>query len=178
MPRVEKLDDLQRAEIFHLFKNTLIPTYEIMRKFKIHRDHYKAFNALLIREFGQAFFEDRKTRCYASSKVGNKNPMTGKHPATWNLGEPVADGKGYLMVYKPEWYTGRPGSKYVFQHNVVMCELLGLTELPDGFAVHHIDGNKTNNDPNNLALMLMSGHSRLHSILKKLAKSAETIREE
>lgn len=178
MPRVEKLDETQRAEIFHLYKTTLIPTYDIMKKFKVHRDHHKAFNAMLIQEFGKEFFEERKSRCYAASKTGDKNPVYGKHPPVWKGGEPVSDGKGYLMVLKPDWYTGRPGSKYIFQHNVVMCELLGLTELPEGFVVHHIDGNKTNNDPNNLALMLMSGHSKFHAMLRKLAKSAETIRKE
>lgn len=35
--------------------------------------------------------------------------------------------------------------------------------------VHHIDGNKTNNLENNLCLMTISGHMRLHRILDKLS---------
>ena len=74
------------------------------------------------------------------------------------------------MIKKPEWYTGRKGSDYVFLHTVVMCEHLGLTELPKGYVVHHIDGNKKNNTIDNLALMTVSGHSKLHLLMKNLCK--------
>lgn len=46
-------------------------------------------------------------------------------------------------------------------HIVAMEERLGRTLLPDE-CVHHIDGIKTNNDLNNLALLTRSGHARLH----------------
>lgn len=105
--------------------------------------------------------EDIKRKNYSRSKQGDKNPMLGKHPVNYK-GE-CADGKGYLTIYKPSWYTGRKGSERVFKHSVVMCEQLGLTEIPSGFVVHHIDGDKTNNNPNNLALMTMAAHARLHS---------------
>ena len=78
------------------------------------------------------------------------------------------------MQTKPTWYTGRKGSKYVYVHNIIMCELLNLTEIPKGFCVHHIDGNKQNNDISNLALLSISAHSKLHHIEQKL-QGAETI---
>lgn len=79
----------------------------------------------------------------------------------------VVDGQGYLMVKKPDWYTGRKGSDYVFYHTVVMCESIGLTELPAGFIVHHIDLNPHNNLISNLALMSIGAHNKLHSQLKR-----------
>ena len=82
----------------------------------------------------------------------------------------VDDGQGYLMVKKPEWYTGRPGSDYVFYHSVVMCEALGITEIPRGFVVHHIDCDKHNNDISNLALVTVSGHGKLHGVYRNLCK--------
>ena len=36
-------------------------------------------------------------------------------------------------------------------------------EIPNGFVVHHIDGNKANNDITNLQLMSRTEHSRLHN---------------
>lgn len=112
----------------------------------------------------------RKVKNYRASKTGDKNPMSGKvrelHP-NWIGGE-VSDGKGYIMVLKPEWYTGRPGSKYVFKHSVVMCEALGLTEMPKGFIVHHIDFDKTHNHIDNLAMMTSPAHSRLHHLLERV----------
>jgi hypothetical protein len=120
-------------------------------------------------------FDARKKRLYALSKTGDKNPMTGKfkelHP-NWKGGD-VLDGKGYVITLKPTWYTGRKGSKYVFKHSVVMCEALGLSEMPAGMIVHHIDGNPLNNSLDNLQMMTPSAHTRLHQL-----ERATTIRKE
>lgn len=92
----------------------------------------------------------------------------------------IEDGDGYLMCLKPEWYTGRKCSKYVFLHSLIMCEALGLTELPKGYCVHHIDFNPRNNDISNLSLMSLSAHSKLHSMINDLCKvqRSEKIRRE
>lgn len=47
------------------------------------------------------------------------------------------------------------------EHVVKMEERLGRPLMKDE-CVHHIDGNKLNNDENNLALLTTSGHARLH----------------
>jgi len=46
-------------------------------------------------------------------------------------------------------------------HVTLMEERLGRALLPDE-CVHHIDGDRRNNNINNLALVTRSGHSRLH----------------
>lgn len=61
---------------------------------------------------------------------------------------------GYV-VYTRGPYKGKT------VHTVVMEERIGRMLLSDE-VVHHIDGNRQNNDPNNLALMTRSAHSRLH----------------
>ena len=78
------------------------------------------------------------------------------------------------MVLKPEWYTGRKKSKHVFVHHIVVCAALGLTEIPKGWVVHHCDENPMNNVFDNLVLMTMTDHGRLHKTLE----SATTISKE
>lgn len=47
------------------------------------------------------------------------------------------------------------------QHRVVAEQMLGRP-LKRGEIVHHIDGNKHNNSPENLAVMTQADHLRLH----------------
>lgn len=49
------------------------------------------------------------------------------------------------------------------EHARAMCIALNITFIPKGFIVHHIDENKRNNDINNLALMTITAHNRIHS---------------
>lgn len=155
-------------QIHNLYVNTDTSLHEIAKMLHIKYDRLVNY---VIEKYSQEFFDDRKHRLYQKSKLGEKNPMLGKtkeqHPNYVGL---VEDGNGYFMCLKPDWYTGRKGSRHVFYHSVVMCEALGLTEIPKGFVVHHIDGNKKNNDISNLALLSSSAHSRLHAIERKLSK--------
>lgn len=48
-------------------------------------------------------------------------------------------------------------------HRVVAELKLGRALLP-GEIVHHIDGDKWNNDPDNLAVMTQAEHARIHCI--------------
>ena len=122
------------------------------------------YRGFLYKMYDRDYRKTRKQRSYQLSKQGDKNPMKGKfgesHP---RYKERVSDGRGYMMVLKPDWYTGRKGSHHVFEHSVVMCKALGITEIPEGFIVHHIDGDKLNNDPDNLLLTDRAGHQRIHN---------------
>ena len=155
-------------QICNLFENTDTSLHEIAKSFHIK---YTRLVDFLIDKYSQKVFDDRKRRLYQKSKLGENNPMLGKtgeqHPNYVGL---VEDGNGYFMCLKPDWYTGRKGSKHVFYHSVVVCEALGLTEIPKGFVVHHIDGNKKNNDISNLALLSTSAHSKLHAIERRMSK--------
>jgi hypothetical protein len=46
-------------------------------------------------------------------------------------------------------------------HRIVAEEILGRP-LKAGEVVHHIDGNKRNNDPSNLMVLTQSEHCKLH----------------
>lgn len=154
--------------VCNLFKNTMTSLQDICNETNIE---YWQMQEILHRHFTQYEIDSRKSKMYAKSKLGNNNPMTGKTgTAHHNYKGVVGDGNGYSMVLKPDWYTGRKNSRHVFLHHVVMCEYLGITEIPKGFCVHHIDGNKKNNDISNLCLLSMGAHTKLHQLQTKLCK--------
>lgn len=157
------------AQIVHLFTDTDATMATICKEVK--REDY-IVKSVLHDNFTEEEIKARKSRLYRKSKLGDLNPMTGKRGAEtsqWKGGI-VPDGQGYLMIQKPDWYTGRNRSDYIFYHSYVMCVALGLTEIPKGFVVHHIDHNPYNNDISNLALLNTSAHSKLHAIEKKMCK--------
>jgi hypothetical protein len=92
---------------------------------------------------------------YSASKMGDKNPMKGKcGEAHHNWVGLCEDGKGYL--------TCMHKGKRQLVHRIVMAQALGLMELPEGFEVHHIDGNTRSNELDNLALVTPIGHKTIH----------------
>ena len=164
-----KISDETISIICNLFVNTDTPLNTICKEARIK---YYQLQEILHKHFSQYDIDQRKAKLYRASKQGTDNPMSGRykenHP---NYKGIVVDGNGYLMQLKPEWYTGRAKSKYVFVHSVVMCEHLQITEIPKGFVVHHIDGNPCNNDIDNLALMTISAHSKLHQMINSVCKA-------
>lgn len=86
-------------------------------------------------------------------KKGDTPWKTGKGKAYWD------SNIGYYVI-------GANGKKYKY-HRYIMEQHLQRELLPEE-VVHHIDGNKTNNDINNLQLMnSISEHSKHHWNLRK-----------
>lgn len=67
---------------------------------------------------------------------------------------------GYILVYCPD-HPSADRSGYVLEHRLVMEKALGRTLKTDEY-VHHINGNKADNDIKNLALTNMSEHAKIH----------------
>lgn len=72
---------------------------------------------------------------------------------------------GYVEIYIPNHHRSR-GNGYVFLHIVIAEAKIGR-RLIDGEQVHHIDENKQNNDPENLDVISIGAHTKLHSSTKK-----------
>jgi len=59
-----------------------------------------------------------------------------------------------------KWYVKQNGRH---QHRIVAEHLIGRPLLP-GEVVHHLDGNKKNNHPDNLQVMSRAEHMRAHGL--------------
>jgi len=70
--------------------------------------------------------------------------------------------QGYKYVYKPN-HQNRNQKGWIFEHRYVMSEKLGKPLKKDD-VVHHIDGNKLNNDIENLELRKMGGRRKYHGV--------------
>ena len=71
-------------------------------------------------------------------------------------GNASIDSNGYYQIRSDE-YSFR-GHKL---HRLIMADAIGCG-IPSNYHVHHIDGNKLNNDLNNLELLTIEEHSSIH----------------
>jgi len=82
----------------------------------------------------------------------------GNAPA-FKRGKLVND-RGYVLILRPE-HPRRVAGQYVYEHTLVAEGVLGRY-LGPGEVVHHINGCRGDNRPENLAVMTSSEHTRLH----------------
>lgn len=89
------------------------------------------------------------------------------HPS-WKGGTYISS-DGYRMVYVGTSQDNESGwSNYRKEHVLVAERVLGRA-LNDDDVVHHKDGNKLNNDPENLWVCTSSEHRKAHASLQKIA---------
>lgn len=70
--------------------------------------------------------------------------------------------RGQGTIHKDGYIRIRKGTRRSFEHIYIWEQVNG--SVPDGYLVHHKDGNKQNNEIANLELMKWGEHTRLHSL--------------
>lgn len=130
---------------------------------------------------------DAKSYCKSCiSKIGlNKlASLAGYQSKVKNTFEPkvgtiVVDKDGYPQIYIGKNYPYRTGGyRHIREHQYIM-EMHLKRRLEKGEVVHHIDGDKKNNNIDNLYLTTIEEHNKLHaeseSILFELYKQGIVI---
>jgi transposase len=83
----------------------------------------------------------------------------GENASNWRGGRRKIRG-GYIYIYAPE-HPNATNNGCVMEHRLVMEEILGRY-LESDEIVHHVDGNKSNNDLGNLVVMRRGEHVTKH----------------
>lgn len=73
-----------------------------------------------------------------------------------------ADNGRYNTSTAPEWLTKQYAHNSLGAHALVVCQHMGLTEIPEGYVVHHVNNDSKDNRFENLVLMTRAEHTALH----------------
>ena len=97
---------------------------------------------------------------YTWTQDGQNNP-------SWKGGRRI-DRDGYVLVYSPQ-HPNRRDCNCVAEHRLVLEKVLGRYLMPYE-VVHHIDGNKLNNHPNNLELFVSNAEHLKKELKNRIPK--------
>lgn len=165
--KFKPVDAKEHQEIVKLF-NSDLGVQTIMQRY--NRDYY-TIKKIWLTTYHEGQFKLRTSRLCRLHKVGDKNPMSGKSGMLHhNAKEVTITSGGYIEVFAPDWYKGNKDGNKVLEHILVYCEHNGYAYLPTGMVVHHLDSNRQNNHPDNLVLVSIQDHRRIHAWLNKVQR--------
>lgn len=168
--RKAKITESEKLEIIQEF-HTDTPASHVAAKYG--RD-YTTVAGLWKAVYSEDALKQRACRMKGLAKMGDKNPMKGKHGVLHhNAKMYTVSTQGYVETWAPAWYTGPTDGGRALLHIVVYCESAGLLQLPAGQVVHHIDCDRTNNDVSNLVMLSAADHFKIHQFIRKVQRLSE-----
>lgn len=154
----EKAEAGRQRRDFFATREELLELYVTQKK--TMREIATRFNVTQKKVFGILHYYKIELR-----KAVQRNPAKGSSHPSWQGGR-VMQGR-YIYLSDPSHPNAMKNS-YVAEHIVIATKRLGHA-LVKGECVHHIDGNKKNNHPDNLHVCLKKEHSCIHAQLDSLA---------
>lgn len=122
------------------------------------------------RTFLSIYKRARKIGLYKTKEIEYLNrslSKRGEKGSNWKGGRQITT-RGYVLIKNPEHHRADKNG-YVLEHIYVFEKETGI-KVPKNCAIHHLDGNKQNNDISNLCLMSFGGHTTYHNNLRKRTK--------
>ena len=90
---------------------------------------------------------------------------TGPNHGRWNESGRLVTSHGYVAIRNTTNHPkafGNGRGRYVYEHVLVAERTIGR-RLRDDESVHHLDGNRQNNRPENLEVLTDENHARIHN---------------
>lgn len=94
----------------------------------------------------------------------HRNHARGATHPRWNPDRMITS-HGYVAVRVPAGHPHRWGAGYAYEHIVVAMSTLGRP-LEDDEIVHHTNGTKDDNRPENLEVLSRRKHGQEHAVLR------------
>ncbi len=105
------------------------------------------------------------------ARVPAKRDQHGENNSCWKGGKRINE-HGYVEIYMPDYPKAKPNG-YVYEHIYIAEQTIGRPLNSFGLkderteVVHHINGIKTDNRPENLLVLGVNEHHKLHSAITK-----------
>jgi hypothetical protein len=100
-----------------------------------------------------------EARCYTIEVAPRKGALARDRNPNWKQGRSVAS-NGYVLI-KAADHPLADVRGYVYEHRLVACQMLGRP-LRRSDVVHHLNGDKADNRPENLEIMTRWQHRKEH----------------
>lgn len=102
-------------------------------------------------------------KCFSHAAAADLGRDTFKKNQRKRIGEKTIDSLGYVRIYVGDTHQHSKGYCGSIREHVMQMENHLGRKLEKGEVVHHIDGNKTNNNLDNLDLCTVQEHNKCHS---------------
>jgi hypothetical protein len=106
-------------------------------------------------------------------KLGLTHGQSGEQSPSFKGGEKL-DGFGYVETLRPD--HPRANIMGYVKRSVLMWEAFHGKPLERGWEIHHIDGDRQNDDPTNLLALLHVEHSKEHNKNRKRGEGGRFVK--